>query len=118
MRIRKRLIEKLPRQFECREYRMNISGEDFKAYGQQVLEQFEQRARAAGYAVAPNSYEGVRLTFGSEQVQGWVLLRLSLHDPLMPLNMEGNRPGDCDRLCAVVRTLLDGFDRLDQSKLF
>ena len=112
------LIEKLPRQFECREYRMNISGEDFKAYGQQVLEQFEQRARAAGYAVAPNSYEGVRLTFGSEQVQGWVLLRLSLHDPLMPLNMEGNRPGDCDRLCAVVRTLLDGFDRLDQSKLF
>lgn len=112
------LIEKLPRQFECREYRMNISGEDFKAYGQQVLEQFEQRARAAGYAVAPNSYEGVRLTFDSEQVQGWVLLRLSLHDPLMPLNMEGNRPGDCDRLCAVVRTLLDGFDRLDQSKLF
>ena len=39
-------------------------------------------------------------------MKGWLLLRLSLHDPLMPLNLEGERPGDCDRLVAVVKELL------------
>lgn len=111
------LIADLPEQFECREYRMNLLTEEFKSYGQNVLKQFEERAKAAGYAVAPNSFEGVRLSFGGEEVQGWMLLRLSLHDPLMPLNVEGNRPGDCDKLIAIVKELLKGFDKLDTSIL-
>lgn len=111
------LIEKLPPAFETREYRMNLCGDDFAAYGMDVLNQFEARAREAGYAVAPNSYEGVRLSFVGPEVKGWLLLRLSLHDPLMPLNLEGERPGDCDRLVAIVKELLAGFDRLDLSPL-
>ena len=35
----------------------------------------------------------------------------------MPLNLEGERPGDCDRLVAVVKELLAGYDRLDLSPL-
>ena len=42
----------------------------------------------------PESYEGVRLSFKGEDVQGWILLRLSLHDPVMPMNIEGGRKGD------------------------
>ncbi len=111
------LIQDLPPLCEAREYRMGLAGEDFAAYGRQVLDAFEQRARQKGYQVAPNSYEGVRLSFQTPEVQGWVLLRISLHDPLMPLNMEGNRPGDCDKLVKIVRELLEGFDRLDLSTL-
>lgn len=106
-------IEKLEKGFEEREYRMKLTGEDFTSYGQNVLTQFEERAKAAGYAVAPNSYEGVRISFDSEQVQGWLLLRLSLHDPLMPLNMEGVRPGDCEQMAEIVRRLLTGFENLE-----
>ncbi|MBQ8184268.1 MAG: phosphomannomutase/phosphoglucomutase [Lachnospiraceae bacterium] len=106
-------IEKLAKGFDEREYRMKLKGEDFGAYGKNVLAQFEARAKEAGYAVAPNSYEGVRISFCSEEVQGWLLLRLSLHDPLMPLNMEGVRPGDCDKMVAIVRQLLAGFDELE-----
>ena len=96
---------------------MNIHGKDFKEYGGMVLEAFEKNARAAGYDVAPNSYEGVRLSFGGEEVQGWMLLRLSLHDPLMPFNIEGNRPGDCDKLLEIGKKLLSSFERLDTSVL-
>ena len=106
-------IEKLEKGFEEREYRMKLTGEDFTSYGQNGLTQFEERAKAAGYAVAPNSYEGVRISFDSEQVQGWLLLRLSLHDPLMPLNMEGVRPGDCEQMAEIVRRLLTGFENLE-----
>ena len=110
-------IEALPDAYEEREYRMKISGEDFAAYGKMVLESFEKRAREAGYEVSPNSYEGVRLSFRQGEIKGWLLLRLSLHDPLMPLNMEGTQKGDCDGMVEVVKKLLKGFDRLDLSVL-
>lgn len=110
------LIEKLPPLVEEGEYRFKISGEDFKEYGNKVLEEFKARAKAAGYTM-PQSYEGVRLSFKSEEVQGWILLRLSLHDPVMPLNIEGGRKGDLAKLVEIARKLTDGFDRLDRSCL-
>lgn len=105
-------VAKLEPEFESREYRMNLSAEHFKDYGQEVLKAFEERAKEQGITVAPNSYEGVRLAFASEEVKGWALLRLSLHDPLMPLNLEGEREGDCDKMVEIVRGLLTGFDQL------
>lgn len=110
------LIEKLPPLVEEGEYRFKISGDDFKEYGNKVLEEFKARAKAAGYTM-PKSYEGVRLSFKSEDVQGWILLRLSLHDPVMPLNIEGGRKGDLAKLVEIARKLTDGFDRLDRSCL-
>ncbi|MDE6911244.1 MAG: phosphomannomutase/phosphoglucomutase [Lachnospiraceae bacterium] len=105
-------IEKMERGFEEREYRFKIQGDDFKAYGTEALNTFEERAKAKGFDIAPNSYEGVRISFDTEEVKGWLLLRMSLHDPQMPLNIEGVREGDCDKLFDIVTGLLDGFDRL------
>ncbi len=105
-------IEKLEKGFEEREYRFKIQGDDFKAYGREALNTFEERAKERGYQIAPNSYEGIRITFDTEEVKGWLLLRMSLHDPQMPLNIEGVRAGDCDRLFEIVLELLDGYDRL------
>ena len=105
-------IEKLEKGFEEREYRFKIQGDDFKSYGKDALNTFEERAKASGYHIEPNSYEGIRITFDTDEVKGWLLLRMSLHDPQMPLNIEGVRAGDCDRLFDIVLELLDGFDRL------
>lgn len=110
-------VEALKPGFEEAEYRLKLSGEDFGAYGKQVLKAFEERAMAKGLQVAPNSYEGVRISFRSEEIQGWLLLRMSLHEPLMPMNLEGVREGDCERMKAVARELLAGFDRVDISLL-
>lgn len=105
-------IEHLEKGFEEREYRFKIQGEDFKSYGNEALNTFEKRANERGYHIAPNSYEGIRITFDTDEVKGWLLLRMSLHDPQMPLNIEGARSGDCDKLFNIVLELLDGFDRL------
>ena len=106
-------ITDLEPEVESREYRMKLLCEDFKAYGQSVLESFEEKAKEQGIYVVPNSYEGIRVSFDSEEVKGWALLRLSLHDPLMPLNIEGTRKGDCDKIADILRNLLSGFDQLD-----
>lgn len=107
------LIEKLPPLVEEGEYRFKITCDEFRDYGLSVLEEFKKRAEAAGYEM-PHSYEGVRLSFKGEDVQGWILLRLSLHDPVMPMNIEGGRKGDLAKLIEIAKKLTDGFDKLDR----
>lgn len=110
------LIEKLPPLVEEGEYRFKIKDENFKDYGKSVLEEFKARAEKAGYKI-PESYEGVRISFKEGDAQGWMLLRLSLHDPVMPLNIEGARKGDVAKIKVIAKELLAGFDKLDMSCL-
>lgn len=110
------LIEKLPPLVEEGEYRFKIKDENFKDYGKSVLAEFKARAEKAGYKM-PESYEGVRISFKEGDAQGWMLLRLSLHDPVMPLNIEGARKGDVAKIKAIAKELLAGFDKLDMSCL-
>ena len=110
------LIEKLPPLVEEGEYRFKIKDENFKDYGKSVLAEFKSRAEKAGYKM-PESYEGVRISFKEGDAQGWMLLRLSLHDPVMPLNIEGARKGDVAKIKAIAKELLAGFDKLDMSCL-
>ena len=106
------LIKDLRHPAEEREIRIKITGtDDVKAYGRDVLAAFEQRAKDRGLPIASPSYEGVRLIFPG----GWALLRMSLHDPNMPLNIEADAAGGADVIEREVRALLAGFDALDLS---
>lgn len=110
------LIEQLPPLVEDAEIRMKLSGVEYESYGKNIVKEFRAKAQAKGYKL-PVSYEGVRIDFDSQEVQGWILLRMSLHDPVMPLNMEGARPGDLAKLKAIAKELLSGYELLDTSKL-
>ena len=94
------------------ERRIPVSGEDFREKGAQALETFRARAEAQGISLAPTC-EGVRLSLP----QGWMLLRQSLHDPILPLNAEGNAPGDCRKLLDLAAELLVGCPGLDLTVL-
>ena len=102
------LIEKLEQPAEAVEYRLKIKAEDFKAYGEKVLETFKNRAVEKNIKLAEPNFEGVRLVFAD----GWALLRLSLHDPVMPLNIESNVKGGCEKITASVKELITDFDML------
>ena len=88
------LIADLEEPGESVEKRFTITAEDFGAYGDRVLEAFAEFAGndSRFHIVKPN-YEGVRIAFDDEEVKGWVLLRKSLHDPVMPMNVESKEPG-------------------------
>ena len=105
------LIEKLEPLVEDKEIRFKINCEDFSGYGDEVLSAFKKRAEEKGYTL-PKSYEGVRISFNDDEKKGWLLLRKSLHDPVMPLNIEGERTGDVDKIFAAAKELLAGFDKL------
>lgn len=109
------LIEGLTYPAEEREVRLLIENvDDFRSYGDEVLKEFEKRATAKGYQQATPSFEGIRLVFPNE---GWLLIRKSLHDPNMPINMESIEVGGCAKLADKARELLQGFDHLNISKL-
>jgi phosphomannomutase len=112
------LIAGLDRVYADAEVRFAIGCEDFGGYGQQVLKEFRVRAEAAGYEL-PVAYEGVRIRFSKESdgVVGWLLLRASLHDPVMVLNMESTDEAGLSRIREAAQTLLEGFDQLDLSVL-
>ena len=106
------LIANLRYPAEAREIRIKIIGvDDVRAYGQEVLAAFEERAKAKGLTIASPSYEGVRIVFDG----GWALLRMSLHDPNMPLNIEADAAGGSDAIERAVKELIAGFDALDLS---
>ncbi|RLP86087.1 phosphomannomutase/phosphoglucomutase, partial [Micromonospora sp. CV4] len=70
-----------------------------------------------GWTEAPNNYEGIRVSLDGEHGDGWFLLRLSVHDPIMPLNVESDQKGGVKRILEHLSVYLNGCDGLDLSSL-
>ena len=97
---------------------MNILEEDFKAYGQSVIDQLTAYApNQEGWTLAANNFEGVRVNLDKAHGDGWFLLRLSLHDPLLPLNIETNSAGGAKIIAAELAKFISAFEKLDAQKL-
>jgi phosphomannomutase len=108
---------------EAVEYRFPIDTEEFGPYGDQVLADLKAWAQSGSAAcpmcgmtvklevVEPN-HEGVRINFRSgEGLSGWCLLRKSLHDPIMPLNIEVTE-GSCQQILELLKRFLNQYDKL------
>lgn len=107
------LINSLEEPAESVEFRMNIQLDDFKPYGQQVIDDLTAYAATKeGWSLAPSNYEGVRVDLDSAHGNGWFLLRLSLHDPLLPLNIESSEIGGAKKIAAELAGFIAGYDKL------
>ena len=113
------LIKDLPEPKESAEVRLNFkAGCDFKTLGARVLEELKQKVLAEKeLSVAPVNYEGVRINFGKNAGNGWALVRMSLHEPIMPVNAESNETGGNEKILARLHALLKGYDFLDAERL-
>ena len=123
---------------ESIEIRMPLNADDFSTAGDRVIETLKNRItgsdpdHAAGTrtegvtendaaenvditVVEPN-YEGVRVAFSGD-LNGWFLLRKSLHDPIMPLNIESENAGGCRKIAAMIRECLRDIPEIDISGL-
>ena len=112
------LIADLAEPAESKEFRMNILVPDFKAYGQKIIDELNVYAASQpGWSVAPDNFEGVRVNLDKAHGDGWFLLRLSLHDPLIPLHIESDSVGGVRQIAAELAPFLRPFDQLDTSAL-
>ena len=111
------LIAELEEPAESAEFRMNIQVADFKSYGQKVIDELTAYAtNQPGWSLAPSNYEGVRVNLDEAHGNGWFLLRLSLHDPLLPLNIESNSLGGTQKIASELAAFISRYTELDAAK--
>ena len=87
------LIADLQEAKEEKELRFPITAADFRPVGEKLIADLAAYANEAGWAVAPDNREGIRISFPAGAGDGWFLLRMSVHDPILPLNLESNAEG-------------------------
>lgn len=105
------LIESLIEPKESSEHRVRINIDDFKTYGLKIIDDLHTYiANHDSYTIAPNNYEGVRVN--AVDAEGWFLLRLSLHDPILPINIESNIEGGVKMMEEDIRMFLSDYDAL------
>lgn len=112
------LLDGLTEAAESKEIRIKIKEEDFKAYGQKVLDEFMAYAKEdERFRIVEPNYEGVRISFRDEKVQGWMLIRMSLHDPLLPMNIEANNEGGVAEVIERIKPFFLKYEGLDTSSI-
>ncbi len=113
-------IEELEEPAEAAEFRLPVKAEDFASYADGVLKALEEKiakGEAPGLSLELPNYEGVRVKADRENGDGWFLIRKSLHEPLMPLNIESSREGGLALIKAKALELLKDSELLDLSLL-
>ena len=107
-------IAELKKPLEEKELRFNITEENFRQIGEELIEKIKNIAEVNDEMIlAPDNYEGVRVSFNDEKRNGWFLLRLSVHDPVMPFNTESDTEGGCAEICKTFYEMVRNVKGID-----
>ena len=114
------LIADLREPAESAEIRMALTDTDFRPAGQRAIDAVTAKAESdPAWHIAPDNREGIRVSFdlNGQKDAAWFLLRLSLHDPVLPLNLESDVPGGVTVLCRSLLSILEPLPGIDTAPL-
>jgi phosphomannomutase len=112
------LIEDLVQPVEEEEFRIKLLDSDFTLQGEKIIQALPDYTRKIkGWSVVPDSHEGVRISCSDGKQKGWFLLRLSLHDPVLPLNVESEVTGGVKEITKYISEFLQTFENIDYGKI-
>ena len=110
------LIENFKEPAEEVEIRLtfNDNSEDYKTEGEKVISDLKNIAQNdKSVQLAPDNYEGVKMRFE----EGCVIVRMSVHDPVMPINAESNITGGTKAVLEKLYLLLKDYRFLNLKNL-
>lgn len=110
------LIAQLKQPLETQEVRFKLEVEDYRALGEQVIADL-QATSITGFIFNPENEEGVRFDVTAPYGDGWFLLRMSLHEPLLVLQIENDQTGYMPSILKRLSEFLDGYPAVNQTKL-
>ncbi len=114
------MISNLKEPEESIEFRIPITAHNFSETASDVIDDLTRLISAGkveNLTLELPNYEGIRVNYIESNKRGWFLLRKSLHDPVMPLNLESNSKGVCDLILKKLKPLLEKYRELDLSQL-
>lgn len=105
------LIEDLKEPIESSEFRIEINEYEFRTYGENIIEDLKEHIRGNNnFELVVNNYEGVRVNCINEK--GWFLLRVSLHEPVLVLNIEVDVEGKTKDILNSIKVFLRKYDKI------
>ena len=97
------------------ELRFKINDTDFRIIGNKILEDLKKYVdNIKEWRMETPNYEGVRVIVGEDS---WFLLRLSLHEPLLCLNVETGEKGTAEVILKELAKFLRKYEKVDISPL-
>ena len=106
------LIQNMKTPVESLEFRFNILNGNFKEYGNKILEELKLYIKKVeGWSIASRNY--VRVNCCESRGAGWFLLRLSLHEPVLCLNIECDLSGSSNIVIDKLKSFLIDYKELD-----
>ncbi len=113
-----KILSTLRQPAEAKELRFNIKCDDFKAYGAGVLDRLvEYFTGKDGFTIADDNRDGIRVAADASHGDGWFLLRQSVHDPVMPYNVESNEKGGNKKITSAFYDFIKTQSELDLSAI-
>ncbi len=110
------LTETLREPVEQREVRLKIHAKDFRPVGEAAVQALLSAIKGIPrWQLDAGNREGVRVQCGKPD--RWFLLRLSLHDPVVVLNLESDEAGGVAQMAEAVGGVLSVCEGLDLSGL-
>lgn len=110
------LIAQLKQPAQTMEIRLKIDETNFKDYGQNVIDAL-RKADFIGFKEDIENEEGVRMILSEPYGTGWFLLRLSLHEPLLVLQIENDENDMIQKVLPILRKFFATFTSLDLTSL-
>jgi phosphomannomutase len=112
------LVSDLVQPVEEEEFRIRLKEDDFASQGERIIKKLEGYVKLNnGWSIAPDSFEGVRVSCSGDDQKGWFLLRLSLHDPVLPLNVESEAAGGVKEITKRIVEFLKSIEKIDYSSI-
>lgn len=115
------LIANLREPVEEKEMRFKILCDDFRPEGEKIISLFIKSAEETEkWTAASDNHEGIRINADKDNGNGWFLLRLSVHDPIIVLNAESDENGGIMKMAKDIYDVIstaDNIDKLDISAL-
>lgn len=113
------LIADLKQPVESTEIRLKIKSNDFRPMALQILSQLESVCRelenGGMCALAKDSAEGVRAEMSF--ADGFFLARVSVHDPVIVINIESNTYGGVKKIAGFLQAFFGSYSLLDCTAL-
>lgn len=106
------LIKDLRQPLESEEKRIKIKCENFRAYGEEVIEDLRAYVtKIDDWDIEVKNYEGIKIKCNKEE--GWALLRVSLHEPIFVINIECDIEGGVKRIFSQLKDFMKNYNNLD-----
>ncbi len=113
------LLEGFDEPLESLEVRIPINSDNFAKVADGIISDVESLLSGecvSGMSLVKPNYEGVRISFEAMDENGWALIRKSLHENLLPINIESQVKGGTAKIADKIKGFLQKYKELDLSR--